>query len=72
MYCVGKASPNRLYRAALLRNHFADTILKAREKALEKTAKRRLTVSYGWRKAEAEVAAAARDDNDDGTDGGEL
>ncbi|KAA0064111.1 transcription factor GTE10 isoform X2 [Cucumis melo var. makuwa] len=36
MYCVGKASPDRLYRAALLRNRFADTILKAREKALEK------------------------------------
>ncbi|KAA0066475.1 transcription factor GTE8-like isoform X3 [Cucumis melo var. makuwa] len=33
---VGKASPNRLYRAALLRNHFADTILKAREKHLKR------------------------------------
>ncbi|OMO93561.1 hypothetical protein COLO4_16829 [Corchorus olitorius] len=29
-------SPEKLYRAALLRNRFADTILKAREKALEK------------------------------------
>ncbi|KAA0033236.1 transcription factor GTE10 [Cucumis melo var. makuwa] len=36
MYCVGKASSDRLYRAALLRNHFADTILKARENELEK------------------------------------
>ncbi|KAA0047890.1 Nuclear protein X1 isoform 3 [Cucumis melo var. makuwa] len=32
---VGKASPDRLYRAALLRNQFADTILKAREKHLK-------------------------------------
>ncbi|KAA0056964.1 global transcription factor [Cucumis melo var. makuwa] len=68
MYCVGKASPDRLYRAALLWNRFADTILKAREKI----AKRRLAASYGRRKAEAEVAATARDGNDDGTDGGEL
>ncbi|KAA0065631.1 putative bromodomain-containing protein [Cucumis melo var. makuwa] len=37
---VGKASPDRLYRAALLRNRCADTILKAREKALEKGDKR--------------------------------
>ncbi|KAA0063981.1 Ulp1-like peptidase [Cucumis melo var. makuwa] len=36
MYYIGKASPDRLYPAALLRNRFADTILKAREKALEK------------------------------------
>ncbi|KAA0041919.1 putative bromodomain-containing protein [Cucumis melo var. makuwa] len=35
-HCVRKASLDRLYRAALLRNHFTDTILKAREKALEK------------------------------------
>uniref|UniRef100_A0A9I9EBE2 Global transcription factor n=1 Tax=Cucumis melo TaxID=3656 RepID=A0A9I9EBE2_CUCME len=35
MYYVGKASPDRLYRAALLRNQFADTILKAREKHLK-------------------------------------
>uniref|UniRef100_A0A9I9EB27 Bromodomain-containing protein n=1 Tax=Cucumis melo TaxID=3656 RepID=A0A9I9EB27_CUCME len=40
MYCVGKASSDRLYRAALLRNHFADTILKARENELEKGDKR--------------------------------
>ncbi|KAA0032508.1 putative bromodomain-containing protein [Cucumis melo var. makuwa] len=40
MYCVGKASPDRLYRAALLRNRFANTILKACEKALEKGDKR--------------------------------
>uniref|UniRef100_A0A9I9EM06 Uncharacterized protein n=1 Tax=Cucumis melo TaxID=3656 RepID=A0A9I9EM06_CUCME len=33
---IGKASPDRLYRATLLRNRFANTILKAREKALEK------------------------------------
>ncbi|CAK7336647.1 unnamed protein product [Dovyalis caffra] len=32
--------PEKLYRAALLRNRFADTILKAREKALEKGEKR--------------------------------
>uniref|UniRef100_A0A9I9EAP4 Bromodomain-containing protein n=1 Tax=Cucumis melo TaxID=3656 RepID=A0A9I9EAP4_CUCME len=32
MYCIRKASPDRLYRATLLRNRFADTILKAREK----------------------------------------
>ncbi|TYI12550.1 hypothetical protein ES332_A09G285200v1 [Gossypium tomentosum] len=31
-----QVSPEKLYRAALLRNRFADTILKAREKALEK------------------------------------
>ncbi|KAJ9140202.1 hypothetical protein P3X46_030878 [Hevea brasiliensis] len=31
-----QVSPDKLYRAALLRNRFADTILKAREKALEK------------------------------------
>ncbi|KAA0037062.1 putative bromodomain-containing protein [Cucumis melo var. makuwa] len=40
MYCIGKASLDRLYRAALLRNRFADTILKAREKAFEKGDKR--------------------------------
>ncbi|KAA0045152.1 global transcription factor [Cucumis melo var. makuwa] len=67
MYCIEKASPDRLYRAALLRNHFADTILKAREKHLK-----RLATSYGRRKAEAEVAVAATDDNEDGRDGGEL
>ncbi|KAA0056303.1 putative bromodomain-containing protein [Cucumis melo var. makuwa] len=42
MYCGGKASPDRLYRTALLRNRFADTILKAREKALKKGDKRDL------------------------------
>ncbi|XVF54646.1 hypothetical protein PTKIN_Ptkin05aG0197900 [Pterospermum kingtungense] len=31
-----QVSPDKLYRAALLRNRFADTILKARVKALEK------------------------------------
>ncbi|PPD75392.1 hypothetical protein GOBAR_DD27662 [Gossypium barbadense] len=31
-----QVSPEKLYRAALLRNRFADTVLKAREKALEK------------------------------------
>lgn len=31
-------SPEKLYRAALLRNRFADTILKAQEKTLEKVA----------------------------------
>ncbi|XVF08748.1 hypothetical protein REPUB_Repub07fG0029700 [Reevesia pubescens] len=31
-----QVSPEKLYRAALLRNRFADTILKAREKVLEK------------------------------------
>ncbi|KAF7838199.1 transcription factor GTE10-like [Senna tora] len=31
-----QVSPDKLYRAALLRSRFADTILKAREKALEK------------------------------------
>ncbi|KAA0055613.1 global transcription factor [Cucumis melo var. makuwa] len=36
MYCIGKASPDRLYRAVLLKNRFTDTILKAQEKALEK------------------------------------
>ncbi|KAI5569402.1 hypothetical protein BDE02_12G075000 [Populus trichocarpa] len=35
-----QVSPEKLYRAALLRNRFADTILKAREKALEKGEKR--------------------------------
>ncbi|XP_022134727.1 transcription factor GTE10 isoform X2 [Momordica charantia] len=35
-----QVSPDRLYRAAFLRNRFADTILKAREKALEKGDKR--------------------------------
>ncbi|KAL5543962.1 hypothetical protein UlMin_007746 [Ulmus minor] len=35
-----QVSPDKLYRAALLRNRFADTILKAREKALEKGEKR--------------------------------
>ncbi|KAA0035670.1 Bromodomain-containing protein [Cucumis melo var. makuwa] len=36
MYCVGKASSDRLYRVALLRNQFTDTILKAREKHLKR------------------------------------
>ena len=36
-----------LYRAALLRNRFADTILKAREKALEKVSTVAL-FSYSW------------------------
>ncbi|RDX83731.1 Transcription factor GTE10, partial [Mucuna pruriens] len=35
-----QVSPEKLYRAALLRNRFADTILKAQEKALEKGDKR--------------------------------
>ncbi|KAI4336286.1 hypothetical protein L6164_014830 [Bauhinia variegata] len=35
-----QVSPDKLYRAALLRSRFADTILKAREKALEKGEKR--------------------------------
>ncbi|XP_050223150.1 transcription factor GTE10-like [Mercurialis annua] len=35
-----QVSPDKLYRAAILRNRFADTILKAREKALEKGEKR--------------------------------
>ncbi|KAJ8752033.1 hypothetical protein K2173_001059 [Erythroxylum novogranatense] len=35
-----QVSPEKLYRAALLKNRFADTILKAREKALEKGDKR--------------------------------
>ncbi|XP_061359793.1 transcription factor GTE10-like [Gastrolobium bilobum] len=35
-----EVSPQKLYRAAVLRNRFADTILKAREKALEKVEKR--------------------------------
>ncbi|KAF5460011.1 hypothetical protein F2P56_019911 [Juglans regia] len=35
-----QVSPEKLYRAALLRSRFADTILKAREKALEKGEKR--------------------------------
>lgn len=30
-----QVSPDKLYRAALLRGRFADTILKAREKALD-------------------------------------
>ncbi|KAJ7956084.1 Transcription factor like [Quillaja saponaria] len=38
--CERQVSPDKLYRAALLRNRFADTILKAREKALEKGEKR--------------------------------
>ncbi|TYJ99458.1 global transcription factor [Cucumis melo var. makuwa] len=47
MYCVGKASPDRLYRATLLRNRFADTILKAREKAFEKKISRCTTYGVG-------------------------
>ncbi|KAK7282013.1 hypothetical protein RIF29_10477 [Crotalaria pallida] len=35
-----QVSPDKLYRAALLRNRFADTILKAQEKTLEKDEKR--------------------------------
>ncbi|KAF8021535.1 hypothetical protein BT93_G1856 [Corymbia citriodora subsp. variegata] len=35
-----QVSPEKLYRAALLRNRFAETIFKAREKALEKVEKR--------------------------------
>ncbi|XP_027351739.1 transcription factor GTE10-like isoform X2 [Abrus precatorius] len=35
-----QVSPEKLYRAALLRSRFADTILKAQEKALEKDEKR--------------------------------
>lgn len=33
--CERQVSPDKLYRAALLRSRFADTILKAREKALD-------------------------------------
>ncbi|KAA0056528.1 transcription factor GTE10-like [Cucumis melo var. makuwa] len=100
MYYVEKASPDKLYRAALLRNRLADTILEALEKAFEKLQgdkrdpkKVRMereeferqqreekallqaeakVAEDSRRKAEAEVAAAARDNNDDGTDGGEL
>ncbi|GAB2269711.1 hypothetical protein Dimus_004633 [Dionaea muscipula] len=35
-----QVSPDKLYRAALLRNRFADTILKAQEKTLDKGEKR--------------------------------
>uniref|UniRef100_A0A9I9EAV8 Uncharacterized protein n=1 Tax=Cucumis melo TaxID=3656 RepID=A0A9I9EAV8_CUCME len=56
MYCVGKASLDRLYCASLLRNRFTDIILKARENHLK-----RLAASYGRRKVEAEVAVAATD-----------
>ncbi|GAB2223673.1 hypothetical protein Drorol1_Dr00004411 [Drosera rotundifolia] len=34
---VMQVSPDKLYRAALLKNRFADTIIKAQEKTLEKT-----------------------------------
>uniref|UniRef100_A0A9I9E330 Bromodomain-containing protein n=1 Tax=Cucumis melo TaxID=3656 RepID=A0A9I9E330_CUCME len=40
MQSTTSGKPRLLYRAALLRNRFADTILKAREKALEKGDKR--------------------------------
>uniref|UniRef100_A0A9I9EEK2 Bromodomain-containing protein n=1 Tax=Cucumis melo TaxID=3656 RepID=A0A9I9EEK2_CUCME len=92
MYYVGKASPDRLYRAALLRNRFADTILKAREKGdkrdPEKVRMEREELERqqreGWRRATdggrlklklkllSRRRTVARDDNDDGTDGGEL
>ncbi|KAA0041032.1 transcription factor GTE9-like isoform X2 [Cucumis melo var. makuwa] len=112
--------PDRLYRAALLRNSFTNTILKARKKHLKRMEREELERQQreGWslyiddstiivekversklfhevthsffntekallqaeakvtedarRKAEAEVAAAARDGNDDGTDGDEC
>ncbi|KAA0055456.1 putative bromodomain-containing protein [Cucumis melo var. makuwa] len=53
MYCVGKASPDRLYRAALLRNRFADTILKAREKHLKRMEREEFERQQreGWRRA---------------------
>ncbi|KAA0061908.1 putative bromodomain-containing protein [Cucumis melo var. makuwa] len=90
MYYIGKASPDRLYRAAWLRNRFADTILKAREKGdkrdPEKVRMKREELERqqreGWRRAtdggrlklklRPQRRTAARDDNDDGTDDGEL
>nr|XP_029122816.1 transcription factor GTE9 isoform X2 [Elaeis guineensis] len=38
--CQRQVSPEKLYRAALLRSRFADTILKAREKTLDQGEKR--------------------------------
>ncbi|KAG2399319.1 Transcription factor GTE10 Bromodomain-containing protein [Vigna angularis] len=65
-----QVSPEKLYRAALLRSRFADTILKAQEKALEKSIsvaakKARLqaeakAAEEARRKAEAEAAAEAK------------
>uniref|UniRef100_A0A9I9E5L3 Bromodomain-containing protein n=1 Tax=Cucumis melo TaxID=3656 RepID=A0A9I9E5L3_CUCME len=93
-HCVRKASLDRLYHAALLRNHFADTILKAREKTLEKVQgdkrdpeKVRMereelerhqregwwrATNRGRLKLRPRRRTATMDDNDDGTDGGEL
>uniref|UniRef100_A0A9I9ELE1 Uncharacterized protein n=1 Tax=Cucumis melo TaxID=3656 RepID=A0A9I9ELE1_CUCME len=59
--------PRQALSCSLLGNHFADTILKAREKHLK-----RLAASYGRRKVEAEVAVATTDGNEDGRNGGEL
>ncbi|KAA0042416.1 putative bromodomain-containing protein [Cucumis melo var. makuwa] len=84
MYCVGKASPDKLYRAALLRNLFADTILKAREKHLKRMEREELERQQreGWRRAtdggrlklklQSRRWIAAADGNDDGRDGDEL
>ncbi|XVF11581.1 hypothetical protein REPUB_Repub08aG0039500 [Reevesia pubescens] len=65
-----QVSPGKLYRAALLRNRFADTILKAREKALEKgengltmereELERRQREEKARLQAEAKAAAEAR------------
>ncbi|KAA0047156.1 global transcription factor [Cucumis melo var. makuwa] len=73
MYCIGKASPDRLYRASLLRNRFADTILKAREKHLKREGWRRATDGGRLKlKLQSQRRMAATDDNEDGRDGGEL
>lgn len=63
-----RVSPGKLYRAALLKNRFADTILKAREKTLvevekgdpEKLRREREELEMQRRKAKAKLQAEAK------------
>lgn len=63
-----RVSPGKLYRAALLKNRFADTILKAREKTLvevekgdpEKLRREREELEMRRRKAKAKLQAEAK------------
>ncbi|XP_060194035.1 transcription factor GTE8-like isoform X2 [Lycium barbarum] len=66
--CDRTVSPGKLYRAALLKNRFADTILKAREKTLvevekgdpEKLRREREELEMQRRKAKAKLQAEAK------------
>ncbi|KAL9261996.1 Transcription factor GTE9-like protein [Drosera capensis] len=62
---VMQVSPDKLYRAALLKNRFADTIIKAQEKTLEKTDPEKLRLEkeeleQRQKKAKARLQAEAK------------